>query len=165
MRRQRLMPRWSNPMPEFAYRDLVVRTAATYRLDPTLLQAQVLVESSGDPSAFRYEREYFYRYLKSNPDAKGFKYGPLAACSYGLLQIMLETALEIGFDDPPERLFVPQIGLAWGAKYLRSLVEWAHGDIEQALAAYNGGKAGNGVRPFRTMAYVEKVQLRASQLA
>jgi soluble lytic murein transglycosylase-like protein len=40
------------------------------------------------------------------------------------------------------------------------LLRWADGDEERALAAYNGGKGGNSVRPFRNAAYAAKVLAR-----
>ena len=140
-----------------AYHTLIGTTAARYQLDPALLEAQVIVESSGDPNAFRWEPGYFTRYLKGNPRAVGFAYGPLAACSYGLLQIMLETALEVGFTGRPEALFDPATGLEWGARYLRILLDWAGGDIERALCAYNGGKGAAMSKPYATHPYADTV--------
>lgn len=120
--------------------DLVDQIARVYRLPTYLLAAQIQVESGGDPNAFRYEPAYFEKYIFER-DVKGARYGPLAACSYGLLQILLETALEIGFTDKPEMLFVPRIGLSWGAKYLRLLWDNVGGQPEtyrKALVRYNG---------------------------
>jgi len=135
----------------------IVRVARAYGLDPELLTAQILVESSGDATAFRYEPAFFRRYVHGNPDAKAAKFGPLAACSFGLLQILLETACEIGFVGQPWDLFTPAIGLEWGAKYFAALLAWAGGDVTRALAAYNGGKQGNVRPPFRNQAYADKV--------
>ena len=131
--------------------------AAKYALSPELLAAQVLVESSGDPNAFRYERAFFDTYIRDSVKAKAVRYGPLAACSYGLLQIMLETAVEFGFTGRPEDLFVPEIGLEYGAKYLSSLLLWAAGDYTRAWCAYNGGKGAALTPPYRTQAYADKV--------
>jgi soluble lytic murein transglycosylase-like protein len=146
-------------------RALLQEVGNHYRLPAHLLAAQVLQESSGDPFAFRFEPNFWRRYIRDNPDAKAFRFGPLAACSFGLLQIMLETAYEIGFDGRPEDLFVPRIGLSWGAKYLRSLWDWAGGEDAnyiQALCAYNGGRGGNGTPPFRNQHYADLVYQRAS---
>lgn len=117
---------------------VVIQVASLYGLRTDLLAAQIIVESGGDPFAFRYEPEFFDRYIKDHASAQGYKYGPLAACSFGLLQILLETALEIGFDDRPERLFDPRVGLNWGAKYLRRCLDAMNQDYRKALARYNG---------------------------
>jgi hypothetical protein len=143
------------------YTDLISQIALFYALPPDLLEAQVIHESSGDPNAFRYEPKFFETYIKSNSDAKGSAYGPLAACSYGLLQIMLETALEQGYAQRPELLFTPRVGLNEGAKRMQALWKWAGGmlsDYGRALAAYNGGiGAAHAGPPFVNQAYVNAV--------
>jgi len=143
-----------------AYTAIIQDIANVYALPSDLLEAQVLVESSGMADAFRYEGDYYERYIQQNPAAAGHAYGPLAACSFGLLQILLETAIEIGFTDRPEILFMPRVGLNWGAKYLRSLLDWSGGDYPRALAAYNGGKAAARVGvpiPSAVQHYVDRV--------
>lgn len=120
---------------------LVVQVASMYGLRTDLLAAQIMAESSGDPFAFRYEHEFFERYIKDHASAQGYRFGPLAACSFGLLQILLETALELGFDDRPERLFDPRTGLSWGAKYLQRCLEATGNDYRKGLARYNGAGA------------------------
>ena len=121
---------------------LVADAAAYYHLHADLLDAQITVESSGDPKAFRYEAAFYKTYIASNPSARGFAYGPLAACSYGLLQILFETALEDGFLGEPHELFDPRQGLFAGAKHLRVLWDRQGGQdglqYRQAVASYNG---------------------------
>jgi len=137
---------------------LIQAVANTYSLPYDLLRSQVYVESSFDPLAFRYEHGFFEEYIRHKPEAKGYHYGPLAACSFGLLQILLETAMEIGFDDRPERLFIPNIGLAWGAKYLQSRLVKSGGDYHATLAAYNGtGPA--------ALAYADRIYTLAGRTA
>lgn len=138
-------------------KDAVAVAAAKYALSPELLAAEVLVESSGDPNAFRYEPAFFSRYVKGNPAAKAARFGPLAACSFGPLQIMLETAYEIGFAGRPEDLFVPEIGMEYGAKYLSSLLLWAGGEYDKAWSAYNGGKGAALKTPFPNQVYIDRV--------
>lgn len=129
---------------------LVVQVASMYGLRTDLLAAQIHAESSGDPFAFRHEPEFFDRYIRNKPQTAGYRFGPLAACSYGLLQILLETAVEMGFTDRPELLFEPRVGLTWGAKYLRRCLDATGDDYRKALARYNGAGA-------RADAYAAKV--------
>lgn len=141
-------------------RSLIRQIATECRLQPDLLEAQIIVESNGDRFAFRFEERYFDTYIRSNPMARGYKYGPIAACSFGLLQIVLETALEDGFTGLPHDLFISRVGLLWGARHLSALLHgWADEDYDRALAAYNGGKLGNASRPFRNQDYVDRVRL------
>lgn len=138
-------------------KDAVAFIAPRYNLDPVLLAAQVLVESSGRPDAFRYEPAFYAHYIVGHGDAAAARFGPLAACSYGLLQILLETACELGFTGPPHDLFVPEVGLDWGAHHLKTLLDWAAGDVVRALCAYNGGKHAAYVKPYATQGYADKV--------
>ena len=143
-----------------AYTADIQAVANLYMLPFDLLEAQVMVESSGLPDEFRFEYDFYRTYIQQNPHASAAAYGPLAACSFGLLQILLETAMENGFTDRPELLFIPRVGLNWGAKYLRSLLDWSGGDYPRALAAYNGGKAAarTGVPiPSAVQHYVDRV--------
>lgn len=127
-------------MPAFRYRDLVVSAAQAHDLDVELLEAQVIVESSGEPDAFHFDLNFYTRYVRTNPAALAGRYGPLAACSYGLLQVELETAYERGYRGMPHQLFDPAIGLEWGARQLAHLLAWAQRDYARALAAYNAGE-------------------------
>src|ERR1043166_2433530 len=61
---------------------LIEATAARYGLSPTILRAQVLVESNGDPDALRIEEKFYTRYVLDNINAKAAHYRKLAACSY-----------------------------------------------------------------------------------
>lgn len=137
------------------FRPLIEHAALTRQLDPDLLEAQVLVESSDDPWAFRFEPAFYDRYLKGKP--AGAVWGRLGACSYGLLQIMGVVAQELGFSGPPTELFVPAHNLTWGALKLARLRDQCSGDIHAALAAYNGGLVGNVLPPYRNAIYLQKV--------
>lgn len=121
------------------YRPEIVAAAKNHGLDPVLIEAVVWQESGDKRYAFRYERHLFESLIYGNRKAKAGMFGPLAACSYGLMQILLETAAEEGFDGPPEELFDVTPGLDAGCKHLARLLAWAKGNEHQALAAYNGG--------------------------
>lgn len=140
----------------FWFRAEVEMTASLFGLDPDLLQAQVLVESSGKTHAYRFEPGFWQRYMKDKPEWDGANPERVSA-SYGLLQIMFPVAKELGYNDIPEHLFAPVTGLHWGALKLAKLRDWAGGDMAAALASYNGGKKGNDKRPFRNQIYVNKV--------
>lgn len=139
------------------YATEIAAAAAAHQLSPALLTAQVSVESSFRADAFRYEPAFYATYIRGNQRAAGARFGPLAACSFGLLQILLEVACERGFSGNPQDLFTPAIGLDWGARYLAELLVWAGGDYARAFAAYNGGKGGNVTPPFRNQAYADRV--------
>jgi soluble lytic murein transglycosylase-like protein len=78
----------------------------------------------------------------------------------GLAQLMPGTAHQLGADadDPVQNLTA-------GARYLRALVDRFHGNLDQALAAYNAGPArvsrAGGVPPIaETQRYVAAIMAR-----
>ena len=130
-------------------------------LDPTVVTALVLVESSGYTHSYRYEPEFWTGYLADHPKWKD--HNPMrVSASYGLMQILYVTAVERGYQGgDPEFLFVPRIGLRWGCKHLRWLLDRADGAIDVALAAYNGGVGGNRLAgKLRNERYADKVLAR-----
>jgi soluble lytic murein transglycosylase-like protein len=135
------------------YRPRIKRIAARYDLDPLLVEAIVMVESSDHTDAFRFEPAYFRRYIRGKPEWANWVPRRVAS-SYGLMQVMYPTALLNGWEGEPEELFLPDVGLNAGCARLRYLIGWAArlaspgatGAIVRAsaLAAYNGGQGGNG---------------------
>lgn len=121
------------------YRNLIESTALQFKLDPDLVEAVVLTESSGHTDAFRFEPAFFDRYLKDKfPFSGGIK--RRVSSSYGLMQVMYSTAYGYGYRQIPEYLFNPDTGLYMGCLHLSKMLEWAKGDSHKALAAYNGGQ-------------------------
>jgi soluble lytic murein transglycosylase-like protein len=82
---------------------------------------------------------------------------PVGAC--GIMQLMPATARFLGVKD----VFNARESVFGGAKYLRTLLDTFHGDLDLTLAAYNAGPGAvqkyNGVPPFReTRAYVSSIR-------
>jgi len=150
------------------YKKEIADAAVAFALDPLLVEAFVLVESSGNTDGFRFEPDYYNRLLK--PKKLYVGYNPRrVSSSYGLMQILYDVAIERGYPkaDPPEHLFVPEIGLHYGCKHLRFLLDWAgefpgvtpEQALDAAVASYNGGRGGNKPTdtPKRNASYVRKV--------
>lgn len=141
------------------YRADIEVAASRHGLDPNLVEAIVRVESSGLTHAYRYEDGFFHRYLADNQAYDGANPRRVSS-SYGLMQIMYPTAKEeLGFSGAPENLFVPTVGLDAGCAHLAKLLTQVGGDLERAIAAYNGGLGGSR-RPFPPVVsiYVNRVQ-------
>ncbi len=141
-----------------AYRAEIEAIASQFHLDPDVIEAIVMTESSGKTHAYRFEPGFWQQYMKDKPQYDGANPERVSS-SYGLMQVMYPVACELGFSEAaPEYLFVPTIGLHWGCKKFRSLLDWAQQNVDQALAAYNGGKGGNAIAPYRNQAYVDRVR-------
>lgn len=155
-----------------SYSDLIQQIAATHRLDPRVVEAIVLQESSGHTDAFRFEPKFWDRYLSKLVLYRG-KVPRRVSSSYGLMQIMYPTAWDRGFRGEPEELFIPHVGLEWGCRHLAYLQAWASmfpGTprvlLASTLAAYNGGKADNepGHQPLlRNGRYAAQVLARMEE--
>lgn len=127
-------------------------------LEAITVEAMVRTESSGKAHAYRYEPAYWERYCKDHPVfSKG--HPPRIAASYGLMQVMYPTAYALGFRGEPEELFVPRLSLLYGVKLMAQNLRWAEGNLNAALAAYNGGRTrDNRKPPYRNGSYLRKVQ-------
>lgn len=144
--------------------NLINAIAAQHGLPTTLVQAIVQVESNGRPWAVRYEPGFFSRYVEGRQPAV---YAPcsrdteehLRACSFGLMQIMGQTARELGFRGVYlTELCDPGVGLEWGCRLLAALVVRHHGQLTRVAAAYNAGSV--RLTPqgeFVNQAYVDRV--------
>ena len=163
------------------YNAELVTACINFQLDVDLVTAQIMIESNGNPWALNPEPLYRYFWdVKTNTPFRhidateiAFKRPPkdfptLAGdsdqewwcqqCSWGLMQVMGAVAREQGFSAPYlTQLCDPAVNLGIGCRHLAKLIKWAKGNIEQALAAYNGGKSGNAVHPFRNRSYALKV--------
>jgi soluble lytic murein transglycosylase-like protein len=132
------------------YAGALVSTAKHIELSPALVACVVLQESGGDPAAVRYEGGFFLRYIEWRGRTGLPGHVPAAGCSlatekrlrafsFGLMQVMGETARERGFRGVfLTELLDAAVNLEVGCEYLRHLVKQT-GNVERALLRYNGG--------------------------
>jgi len=116
------------------FEPIVQEAAKRYRVDPGLIRAVIQAESGGNPLAVS------------------------RAGARGLMQLMPETAAELGVTNP----FDPTQNIMGGTSYLRRLLDRYRGDEKLALAAYNWGM-GNlekhpGAMPRETKNFIAAVE-------
>ena len=152
-------------MQRTLYTDMIRSAADAHGLDPDLVEAVVIKESSGNSWAWNPEPKY--RYLWDVRTGKPFRalsgteiasetpppdFPTLAGdrdqewwgqtASWGLMQTMGSVARERGFTGAfLTALCEPQTGLRYGCLHLAHLLSWAKGDRSKALSAYNAGFA------------------------
>lgn len=148
---------------------LIRSAAAEHHLPPELVTAIVAVESSGRATAKRYEPKFDQRYniTANNPfvpeGVSRSQEERLRGTSWGLMQVMGETARFLGFQGQMKELEDPETCLFWGCLFLRRLRDryfekWGWPGV---AAAYNAGSprlAESG--KFVNQVYVDKVLRR-----
>ncbi len=119
---------------ERLFRPIILQAANRHQVDPAIIQAIIMAESSYNPKAV------------SRRGAKG------------LMQLMPRTARALGVKNS----FNPEHNINGGVKYFKQLLNQFDGDLKLALAAYNAGsrkvRRYKGVPPFKaTHRYIKKV--------
>jgi len=114
---------------------LIQRFAEQFHLDAALIKAVIKVESDFNPRVV---------------SRKG---------AQGLMQLMPETASEVGVSNP----FDPSESIYGGSRYLRRMLDTFNSNLDRALAAYNAGpsvvRKYGGIPPFEeTQNYVRRVK-------
>lgn len=142
--------------------------AAKYSIDPNLITAFCMIESSANAYAVRYEPAY--KYLLNPADyAKSLGLSlatetVLQMMSWGPMQIMGGVARELGFNGPLTQLTDPELALNLSCKhYLKFFAKY--GSMQDAVSAYNQGsprKDSNG--KYINQDYVNKVMTKYKQL-
>jgi soluble lytic murein transglycosylase-like protein len=128
------IPYGSHSLAPSQIRSLVSGASQETGVPQGLINAVVMAESAGDPSAIS------------------------SAGAQGLMQLMPGTSSGCGISNA----FDPQQNVHCGTSYLRSLLRRYHNDATLAVAAYNAGPGAvdryHGVPPYaETRAYVTRV--------
>jgi soluble lytic murein transglycosylase-like protein len=117
------------------FADVIAEASRAHGVDPRLVAAVAHRESRFNPKAV----------------------SPVGAV--GLMQLMPATARYLGVKD----IFDARQNVFGGVRYLRTLLDTFHGDLDLTLAAYNAGPGAvqkyNGVPPYReTRNYVSSIR-------
>lgn len=129
--------------------------AKVHGIDPALVCAVCHHESGNwNMWAVRYEPAFYSRYILGMQNvAETEKTG--RAFSYGLMQIMGQTAREFGFKGTYlTELCDPGVGVEYGCRKLAKCLLRASNDVHKALLMYNGG--GNEKYPELVLQYIER---------
>lgn len=148
---------------------LLKEEAKNIGISLVLLKAIVLVESSANPKACRYEKHFTYH---TDVELHAKKLGitqdterVFQKTSWGLMQIMGGTARFLGFKEPLTDLLEPEVGLRWGCEYFKqNCLDYEN--VADQISAYNAGvvRKNSLDGTYRNQAYVEKVLNTMSRL-
>lgn len=153
--------------------EIIISAGDTFNIEAELIAAIILQESSGDFGACRFEPAYKRRYI-SNKDRRRLggtwstEYHKILfeenirSSSHGLMQIMGQTAIDVGFDpktlDDWSTILDPATNIYWGSKVysryrigIRAANPSATKDTIRVLTLlrYNGG--GNQKYPHEVL--------------
>ncbi len=120
------MPASTDESLRQSFDGIIEDAARRYGVDPALIRAVMEAESAGDPSAVS------------------------PAGAQGLMQLMPETARELGVTDP----FDPEQNILAGTRYLRMLLDRYGGDVRLALDLVRN-PAGT---PAETRLYIARIE-------
>jgi soluble lytic murein transglycosylase-like protein len=108
-------------------------------LDPAIVCAVCEQESTWNPFAIRFEPAFEARYVRPALPAAPTTLELTKAISFGLMQVMGEVAIELGFAGRfLTELCDPDTGVDFGCRKLRKCFA-SRPDLESSLLAYNGG--------------------------
>lgn len=124
-----------------ARKAIAAKYAQAHLLDPALVAAVCEQESSWNPFAVRFEPGFLGRYVKPVDPRSPSTLEVTKACSFGLMQVMGLTAVELGWQGKfLTELCDPETGMEFGCRKLRQCFT-RFTDVSAALLAYNGGSA------------------------
>jgi soluble lytic murein transglycosylase-like protein len=122
---------------------IVMKYSNIYKVDPALVFAIIEQESGFRPKAYRMEERYWRQYILPNPKYKTnpFRLDKTAWGSWGLMQILYDTALQYGMPQnvhPKDWLTIPENNIKIGVQYLADLFQ-RYKELSDVIAHYNGG--------------------------
>lgn len=113
-------------------------TAKSFNLPEDIVCAICEQESNWNPWAIRFEEGFYKRYTEPMKLSDTEEHA--RAMSFGVMQVMGQTARERGFQGKfLTELCDPVTGIEFGCKTLAHKLERQGGDIKAAILAYNGG--------------------------
>lgn len=137
-------------------------------IEPALLKAICSVESSFNPWAMRFEKNYIYLYeVRDHAKKHGVTTDTESAFqkfSLGLGQVMFAVCREYGYSEPFPLLAADfKLSLHYAAKHLKKFLS-RYKTLEDAISSYNQGspRKVDGVF-YKNQTYVDKVLAQLSK--
>lgn len=147
---------------ENRYDEIIDSISKKYNIDFHLIKAIIATESSFTDNAYRYEPEFYNRYIKGKSDwvnDPNYSDPKKISASYGPMQVMYTTAKAEGWGGVVvAKLHDPETNIDIGVKHLkRKIVKYG---LELGILAYNSGspsKINGDPRKENNYVYLTKV--------
>jgi len=124
------------------FHSLIKLEGAKQNVDEALITATICTESGGNSTVYRYEPNFYKRYIEDKPKWISNPYynePERISASYGLMQIMYSTAYGLGFREEPEELYNVATNIYWGTYLLSKQSDITQLDPVKVAACYNAG--------------------------
>lgn len=133
----------------WGFLDTIIAKSSEYNLDPYHIIALVITESSGNPSAIRYEPTYKWTFeidsFAKKLGCTGKTMEVMQKTSWGLCQVMGGVFMELGgylsqteWKRWPTALLNPTVGLDFGCRFWAEKSKY-YPKVDKTYAAYNAG--------------------------
>jgi soluble lytic murein transglycosylase-like protein len=123
-----------------ARKAIAAKYGQAHGLDPALVAAVCEQESGWNPYAVRFEPLFLARYIKPLLPGAPSTSEITRACSFGLMQVMGQVAIEHGWQGKfLTELIDPETGVEFGCRKLKQCLDRRDGLVPDALQYYNGG--------------------------
>lgn len=127
---------WKKELPW----DRINPIAGAHGLDPDLVAAFVMTESSGKTGATRFEPKWHYFLFPHALEPEEMESErKKQATSWGLMQVMGSVARELGYEGDLADLGQIDIGLEYGCKLLHKFMNKYGTELKDVIASYNAG--------------------------
>lgn len=123
-------------------RNIIKEECARQKIDPSIIEALVEVESGGNPKVARYERQFAYLF-KDLEMAKLMRIPQdtervFQKTSWGPLQLMGGTARWLGYSSWLPDLCDTRVGILWGCMYYKRVCD-KQIYLNDKIATFNAG--------------------------
>lgn len=122
-----------------------------------ILKVIAIIESNNNPKAFNPKdgaKDFQILALKYPNYIAKHNISPEKCGAYGLHQILLSTAVSLGFDYPPEYLFDVDVNTLYAKLLIKDIMK-RYSDLLDIFSVYNSGKPYSKA-PQQTKIYAEK---------
>ena len=148
--------------------DSIIKYSELYKIPISLVKAIIKKESNFNVYAVRVERGFWKRYFvgiknlitqtKNKRDDYWMKYPDFMSASFGLFQLMLPVAIELGFEfQYPTELCDPEKNIYLGCKKL-SILHKKYKRWNDVISAFNQGNDRKDVNgKYLNQKYVDDV--------
>jgi len=121
------------------FQPIIDSAALRYGVPVSWIQAVIMTESSGNPTAYRAEPQ-------------------INDASYGLMQLLMKTARGLGYTGDQNGLFDPATNIDLGARLLADLRRRYGTDFDRIYSAYNSGSPSKYLTSTQVATHVDRAR-------